>query len=88
MPVQVFSNGGKTNQIYNRADYGPTFGGNHDLHVADNSNANNGSYINIGNSYILPPQAAGQPHFFNGGTRNFQVQEIEVYAGTISSSQL
>ena len=31
--------------------YGPTFGGGHDLYIANNSNTTQGSYSNLGHSY-------------------------------------
>eukprot|EP01118_Nematostelium_gracile_P000999 TRINITY_DN10_c0_g1_i3.p1 TRINITY_DN10_c0_g1~~TRINITY_DN10_c0_g1_i3.p1 ORF type:complete len:316 (-),score=77.81 TRINITY_DN10_c0_g1_i3:123-953(-) len=79
--VQVFGNGGGTNHIYNDNGYGPTFGSNHDLYIANGCNGNNSSYTNISNSrFLFPPQVGNQPHFLNGGTNSFQVSEIEIYA--------
>jgi len=37
--------------IYNRADYGPTFGGGHDLHLSNKCNENNSSYANFPHTY-------------------------------------
>jgi len=40
--------------IYCNSSYGPTFGGGHDLHIADRSNTNTSSYSNLGHSYSHP----------------------------------
>ena len=39
------------NAIYCRADYGPTFGGGHDIHICDNSNTTQSSYSYFYYSY-------------------------------------
>jgi len=62
--------------IYDRDDYGPTFGGGHDFNIANNSNSNNTSYSNF-------------PHSYNDSTGvgkgtltsyNFTCEEIEVFS--------
>ncbi len=45
--------------IYCNSSYGPTFGGGHDLHIADKSNTNTSSYSNLGYSYSHPDYAYG-----------------------------
>lgn len=59
-----------------------TFGGGHDLHIASKCNENTSSYANIGHSYYLPGftfnTTAAQN--FLCGSRNFAVDEIEVFA--------
>jgi hypothetical protein len=68
------------NAMFDNSTYGPTFGGNHDIHVADNSNSNSNSYTNAGHAYQLP---AGQnAQTFLTGARNFQAAEIEVFRVT------
>jgi hypothetical protein len=54
--------------IYARRGYGPTFGGSHDIHVADNSNANTNSYVNNNsdNCYNVPKAASGYPILTDG----------------------
>ena len=37
--------------IYSRADYGPTFGSGHDLHICNNSNTATGSYCHLSSGY-------------------------------------
>jgi hypothetical protein len=55
----------------------PTFGGGHDLHIANNPNSNSGSYTNFPSSY-QDVKGYGQSTF--AGAYNFQVDEIEIYA--------
>jgi hypothetical protein len=64
--------------------YGPTFGGGHDLHIANQSNTNSDSYSNLGYSYTHPDYAHGsnEAKSFLAGSFNFQVSEIEVYTKT------
>eukprot|EP01118_Nematostelium_gracile_P006872 TRINITY_DN2219_c0_g1_i6.p1 TRINITY_DN2219_c0_g1~~TRINITY_DN2219_c0_g1_i6.p1 ORF type:complete len:268 (+),score=31.46 TRINITY_DN2219_c0_g1_i6:60-863(+) len=76
--IQLQSHG-KDMHIYDHQSYGPTFGINHDLHIAEDCNMNNRSYTNVGSSFVKPSFVANA-FFLNGGTQNFQVAEIEVYA--------
>jgi hypothetical protein len=62
-----------------KASCGPTFGGGHDLHIADSANSNTGSYTNLGHTYQLPSGQSAKT-FFTGG-KNFQAAELEVYQG-------
>ena len=64
------------NGIYCSSGYGPTFGGNHDLHIATGANANANSYSHIGHAYQCP--ANGNSSFLVG-QRNFYVNEVEVF---------
>ena len=57
--------------------YGPTFGGNHDLHIANGANANSRSQSNLGNTYHCPANA--NPSSFLAGQTNFSVNELEVF---------
>jgi hypothetical protein len=72
-----FSLTNPTNTIYCVSSYGPTFGGNHDIHVADCCNNNTNSYTNLGCSYANDTGIAGN-QFFTGES-NFTVKEIEVF---------
>jgi len=71
--------------VYTHAQYGPTFGGGHDLNVADQSNANTNSYTNFGNTYALDNLTLFNSwnqsikSSFLTGAYNFQTVEIEVY---------
>ena len=37
--------------VYHDLSYGPTFGGGHDLYIADKANINSSSYAQINHSY-------------------------------------
>jgi hypothetical protein len=64
------------NAIYCASNYGPTFGGGHDLYIADkcNENSNNNNYTNSTYNF-------GSSYYLNGGNCSFQVSRIEVYEG-------
>ncbi len=70
--------------MYDHSSNGPTFGGGHDMHVADNANSYSTSYTNI-LSYELPPGQNAQT--FLTGARNFQAAEIEVFRVVSDASQ-
>jgi hypothetical protein len=63
--------------MYDNISYGPTYGGNHDLHIADMANSNSLSYCKLGGSYLSPQIQDGLT--FLCGSFNFQISEIEVY---------
>ena len=67
---------------YCRADYGPTFGGGHDLHISDQCNANNASGADLGDSYNLPAgyiyQQTNARHLL-AGSFHFNVTDYEVF---------
>jgi len=73
-----------TNSIYCHSSYGPTFGGGHDIYIANNSNQNSTSYSNLCHSYALTgyTNATTQADSFLAGAYNFQVTEIEVFQKT------
>ena len=62
--------------IYHGSSYGPTFGGGHDLHIANDANNSSSAYSVLGNTYEIPP---GQTDTFLVGSKNFKVSEIEVF---------
>ena len=64
------------NAIYCKSDYGPTFGGGHDLHISNNADTSGKSYSNLGNTYQLP---TGQQNTIFTGTRIFNVTDYEVF---------
>ncbi len=78
-PTKMAQTGGGAaqNAMNNNAGYGPTFGANHDMHVANGANGTNGSYTNIGSVYQCPPGQTGNT--FLTGARNFQAAEVEVF---------
>ena len=63
--------------IYCNSGYGPSFGGGHDLHIANGANANSTSYSNLGNTYQCPANANSSS--FLAGQSNFIVNEVEVF---------
>ena len=73
MPLRGTNN---NNGIYCNSSYGPTFGGGHDLFIANGANANSNSSSNLGFSYECPPHANAS---FLVGQTNFTVSELEVF---------
>ena len=67
-----------SNAIYRGSSYGPTFGGGHDIHIADNANQNTGSYTNFGFSYSLP-NGVTNPSTILAGTYTFSPDDVEVF---------
>jgi hypothetical protein len=70
------------NAIYRYYSYGPTFGGGHDIYVADNSNTNYYSYCNFGYSYQSPKNItyeSAEAQSYLAGSYTWQTSEIEVY---------
>ena len=69
--------GQEGNAIYCKGDYGPTFGGSHDLKIGSQSNGYADSFVNLNNSYQCP---TGQnKETFLTGNGVFFVNEIEVF---------
>ena len=64
--------------IYRGSSYGPTFGGGHDIYIADNANQNANSYTNFGTSYSLPNKVT-DGYTILAGTRYFSPDEVEVF---------
>ena len=71
------------NAIYTNNGYGPTFGGGHDIYVANNANAGTVSYTNLG--YTYKPPTAGYSYntpktkALLAGIYNYTPNEVEVY---------
>ena len=60
--------------------YGPTFGGGHDIHIADNANSNTNSYANFGAySYYSVPSGVQDKTTILAGTYHFSPDEVEVF---------
>ena len=64
--------------IYTRTDYGPTFGGGHDIRIYSNAASNTYSYTNFGHSY-QPPSGVSDPDTILAGTYKFSPSEVEVF---------
>ena len=63
-------------------NYGPTFGGGHDLYIADNCDKNTNSYSNLGYTYKLPAgyiYGTFQAKSLLAGSYNFKMDEYEVF---------
>jgi len=69
------SNTGSVSATYTNANYLPTFGGGHDLHLSENCNINTTSYANFNYSY----DSNGKSRDDLTGAYNFSVKELEVY---------
>jgi len=68
--------------VFNNGGYLPTFGGGHDIHIANNAGSNTNSYSNLFHSYIqVLDYSAGSTKAMNllAGSRNFQPNELEVF---------
>ena len=63
--------------IYCYRSFGPSFGGGHDIHIANNANKNQQSYSNFGYSYQSPGVKNNQT--FLAGSYTFTPTEIEVF---------
>ena len=68
--------------IYCGNNYGPTFGGGHDLHISNDGNSNTGSYTNLGHTY-QPPSGytynAENTKVLLAGFYQFTPTEVEVF---------
>ena len=70
--------------MYCRADYGPTFGGGHCIHISDNSNLNQNSYSNFNETYYKNDQmklidGSVEAQSFIAGSRKFPTTDIEIF---------
>ena len=61
--------------ILGSSNFGPIFGGGHDLYISNNANTDR-SGSNLGNTYQLPP---GQQNTFFTGATYFTVTDYEVF---------
>ena len=64
--------------IDRKSSYGPTFGGGHDIHIANNANSNTNSYTNFGYAYSVPSGVQDRRTIL-AGTYNFTPDEVEVF---------
>ena len=69
--------GNEQHAIFCHSGYGPSFGGGHDVHIADNANGNRQSYSNFW-SYQVPP-GTRTSNALLAGSRNFTPTDIEVF---------
>ena len=72
--------------IYSCSSYGPTFGGGHDIHIANNAASNTNSETNLGCEYSPPPgnsyRSSFSQSFLAGQSRYFRPDEVEVFYET------
>ena len=65
--------------MYHCYNYGPTFGGGHDIYISNNALSNSGSYTYCGQTYSVPSgYSAGNCGFYTG-VRPFTPTDIEVF---------
>ena len=75
----------KDHAIYGNSNYGPTFGGGHDINIVNGAGSNTNSYANLGHSYV---QVAGYKYSASdtrnllAGSYKFQPHEVEVFYQT------
>jgi hypothetical protein len=75
-PTKYLIKPGGTNAVNHGGSYGPTFGGGHDIYVANASNANTTSYTNFPHAYT---DTTGQGNNTFTGAKNFTTVDIEVF---------
>jgi len=76
----------RSRSIYSCSSYGPTFGGAHDLYIANNAASNTNSYSNLGWTYSPPSGysrgSSFSKSFLAGSFYNFRPDEVEVFYET------
>jgi len=74
--------------VYCYSSYGPTFGGGHDIYIANNCNTGNPCYSNYGYTFETKDLAysTSQAQSHLAGSYNFKVEEIEVFHLVTGSS--
>jgi hypothetical protein len=70
--------------VYSVDNYGPTFGGGHDLYIINNANVNKGSFFSVGeaaSSFQYPNGLTGRAaeDFFTDNYRAWYATEIETF---------
>ena len=68
--------------IYTNPGYGPTFGGGHDIYIANNANSNKNSYSNFCHTYRAPSgynYGSSNTQALLAGSYKFTPSEVEVY---------
>ncbi|XP_022810276.1 uncharacterized protein LOC111347279 [Stylophora pistillata] len=75
----------KSSSTYSLLNYGPTFGGGHDLKIVNYASSNTDSYTNLGHTYSPPSGHSYHTSFtksFLAGSYNFRPDEVEVFYET------
>ena len=78
-PVKLTQYQSQQNAMYHCHNYGPTFGGGHDIHISDNAMSNSGSYTYCGYTYSVPSGYSGGNCVFYTGGQHFTPTDIEVF---------
>ena len=71
--------------IFSCSSYGPTFGGGHDIYIANNAASNTNSYSELGHTYGPPSGYSYRSSFadsFLAGSYRFRPDEVEVFYET------
>ena len=70
--------------IYACPNYGPIFGGGHDLLISNNAASNQQSHTYCGHTYLIPPgySASGSSCRFYAGSYKFTPSDVEVFYET------
>ena len=66
--------------IYRNSGYGPTFGGGHDMYLANGCKSNTASYSNLQHSYATQQNFNEPKNEALTGSYYFTVNEYEVFA--------
>ena len=64
--------------IHRWSSYGPTFGGGHDIQIANNANSNTNSHTAFGYYYSVPSGVQDRKTIL-AGTHHFTPDEVEVF---------
>ena len=77
-PTKFPISANQNNAAYHYYNYGPTFGGNHDLYISSNYLNNNSSYASLGNTYSDVLGRGNSIFSGDNNTNNFKLKELEV----------
>jgi len=75
----------RSHSIYSCSSYGPTFGGGHDIYIANNAASSTSSRSNLGDTYSPPAGNSYGSSFtqsFLAGSYYFRPDEVEVFYET------
>jgi len=67
------------NTVYSNTGYGPTFGGNHDIHINANPKNTNGSYVRVGGSSYYDTRLINADRMCGSTSDNWRVEEMEAF---------
>ena len=70
------------NAMYDSSAYGPTFGGGHDLYIANNADHSTSSHTNLGHTYQPPTgysHGNSDTQALLAGSHSFRPSNVEVF---------